>query len=126
MDAGHLDRLADQDSIEPAAAALAPGDGSELAPALTEIFAPFVLLLGRERAFPDPRGISLGDAEHIADGARPDAGPGRRLPGHGVGGGHERIGAVVDIEERALRSLEEDARSGPPALVEKRPYTVHE
>ncbi len=37
---------------------------------------------------------------------------GTRRPGDRVGRGHERIGAVVDVEHRALRPLEEDDAPG--------------
>jgi len=49
--------------------------------------------------------ISPDDAEHIVDLARPGAAAGAGAAGRGVGRGHIRISAVVDIEERALRPL---------------------
>ena len=88
---------------------------AELAAAVAEEFADLVVLLGRERPLADARRIGLGDAEHIADRAGPEARTRRRLPGHGVGRGDEGIGAVVDVEQRALRALEEDARAGARA-----------
>ena len=47
----------------------------------------------------------------------PDAGG----PGDGVGRGDERIGAVVDVEQHALRALEQDAPAGAPRFVEVAP-----
>ena len=73
------------------------------------ISSPVVVELGREGPGADARGVRLGDAEHIADGARPHAGAGRRLRRDRVGRGHERVRAVVDVEQRALRALEQDA-----------------
>ena len=125
IDARRLDRLAHHDGIEPAAAALSAGDSAELAPALADHLADGVRLLGRERPRADAGGIGLGDAEHIAERPRPDAGPGRRLRRHRVGGGDERIGAVVDVEHHPLRAFEQDALTRPPRLVEKLPYGVH-
>ena len=63
-------RLAHQHRVEPAAAALAPGDGAELVAALAEPLADLVVQLGRERAGADARGVGLDDAEHEADRAR--------------------------------------------------------
>ena len=74
----------------------------------------------------DPGRIGLADAEHVADRARAQAGAGRRLRRHGVGRGDVRIGAVVDVEQRALRALEQDALALAALLVEQRPDRVHE
>jgi hypothetical protein len=52
-------------------------------------------------------------------GAEARAGGG--LAGDGVGRGHEGIGAVVDVEQRTLRALEEDAAAGAALLVEQPP-----
>ena len=97
------------------------GDGAELAAAVAEGLADRVGQLGRERAAADPGRVGLGDAEHKADRRRRDAGPGRGLPGHRVRRGHVGIGAVIDIEHRALRALEQDAAAGAPRLVEQPP-----
>ena len=124
VDAGHFARLAHQAGIEPAAAARPPGDRAELGPALAEQLAGLVLELGRERPLPHPRGVGLGDAEHVADGAWPQARAGRRLRRHGVRRGDERIGAVIDVEQRALRALEQDALALPALGVEQRPHRI--
>jgi hypothetical protein len=87
------------------------------------ILADLVVLLGRERPLADPRRVGLADAEHIADRARAHAGAGRRLRRHGVGRGDVGIGAVVDVEQRALRALEQDALALAALLVEQR-HTV--
>src|SRR3546814_7802480 len=76
VDAADLHRLPYQDGIEPAAAARPARHHAELAAALAEKPADVVELLARERPGADPRGIGLGDAEHVTDRARPDAGPG--------------------------------------------------
>ena len=78
------------------------------------------LQFGRERPLADARRVGLGDAEHVVDGARAEAGAGRRLRRHGVGRGDERIGAVVDVEQRALRAFEQDALALAPLAVEQR------
>ena len=63
--------------------------------------------LGRERPGADPGDVGLGDADDPVDVAGPDAGAGARAAGHRVRRGDERIGAVVEVEERGLRALEQ-------------------
>ncbi len=116
VDAADLDRLAHQRGVEPAAAPRPAGDGAELVAALAEPAADLVVELGRERAAADPRGVGLGDAEHIADGADRQAGAGGGLAGGGVRRGDEGIGAVVDVEHHPLGALEQDAVAAPPRL----------
>ena len=82
-------------------------------------------LLGRERARADPRGVGLADAEHVADRARAQPGAGRGLRRHGVRRGDVGIGAVVDVEQRALRALEQDALALAALVVEQRPHRIH-
>ena len=119
--AADLHRLAHQHGVEPAAAPGTAGHGAELAPALAKRAADLVVELGRERPAAHPRGVGLGDAEHVADGPRPDPGARRRLACERVGGGDERIGPVVDVEHRPLRALEEDALALLPGAVEPVP-----
>ena len=45
---------------------------------------------------------------------------------HRVGGGDERVGAVVDVEHRALGALEQDAAPGAPQLGEAQPDRLGE
>ena len=73
VDARHLDHLAHQAGVEPAAAALAPRVHAPLLAALAEALADAVGELGGERAGADARGIGLGQPQHVADGARPHA-----------------------------------------------------
>ena len=68
------------------------------APDAAQVATDLVGELGRKRALAHPGGVGFDDAQHITDRARPQARSGRRLPGHGVGGGDKRIGAVVDIQ----------------------------
>src|SRR6185437_13922070 len=78
VDAADLDRLPHHDRVEPAATALAAGDGAELAAALAEPLPGLVGELGREGAAADARRIGLGDAEDIADCAGTNARARRR------------------------------------------------
>src|SRR5690606_35134653 len=104
---GH--RLAHEHRIEPAAAALATGYGAEFAPLSAEELADFVILLRRERPLAYTSRIGLGYAEHITDRARTHAGSDCSLSGNRIRRGHKGIGAVIDIEQGALRTLEQDA-----------------
>ena len=87
------------------------------------IFSPISFVqLGRKRPLADPGGVGLADAQDIANAARAHAGSGRRLRRHRVGGRHIGIGAMVDIEQRALRALEQDALALAALEVEQPPH----
>ena len=58
------------------------------------------------------------------DGPVPDPDAGR--PGDGVGRGDERVGAVVDVEQHALRAFEQDAAAGAARFVEVAPHRAGE
>ena len=112
VDAGDLDRLAHHHRVEPAAAALAPGDDAELLALCAQRLADLVCELGRERAAADARRIGLGDAEHVADRAGPIPEPDAAWPAIVLRRGDVGIGAVIDVEHDALRALEKDALAG--------------
>ena len=104
VDAGGV---AERHEVEPAGAPRAAGGGAELAADLADPLAELVVELGRERAGAHARGVGLGDPPDLVDRARPDAGAHARRARHGVRRGDERIGAVVDVEHRALGALED-------------------
>ena len=64
--------------------------------------------LGRERPLADPGHIRLCDADHPVDPVRTDANARCSVRRDRVRGGHERIRAVIEVEERRLCSFEED------------------
>jgi hypothetical protein len=113
-------RLAHQHRVEPAAAALAARDGAEFMPALAEELADLVRSSSVGNGpLADAGRVGLGDAEHIADfadGPRPE--PVAAWAGHRVRRGDEGIGAVIDVEQRALRALEQDALARLAGIVE--------
>ena len=113
--------LAHQHAVEPAAAPFAPRHRAELVAARAQRLADVVDLFGRERPFADARRVALGDAQHIADLARPDARARRRLSRHRVGRGDIGIGAVIDVEQHGLRALEQDALARAPRRVQLAP-----
>ena len=75
-----LHRLAHQHRVEPAAAPAPAGHGAELAAALAEAASPTSSSssVGKGPSA-DTRGVGLGDAQHIADRARAEAGADPRL-----------------------------------------------
>ena len=62
-------------------------------------------------------GVRLGDAPDVVERPGPDAGARRRRAGDRVRRGHERIRAVVDVEQGALSALEHHE----PTVVEHAP-----
>ena len=100
-------RVAGDDRVEPAAAAVPAGGDAALAADLAQGLAELVEQLGRERAGADAGRVGLEDADHPVDLRRADAGARARAARGRVGRGDERIGAVVDVEQRALAALEQ-------------------
>ena len=116
-DAVDRDRVAQRDGVEPADPARPAGGRPELVAALGDARADLVVQLGRVRPRADARRVGLHDADDLVDLERADAAAGARAAGDRVGRGHERVAAVVEVEERALRALEQDvlaARQGAP------------
>src|SRR4051812_18094889 len=101
-------RVLQRDQIEPSGAPRAAGRRPELAAALADLDPDLVVELGRERARADARRVRLRDAPHLVDVAWTDAGADARRTRDRVRRGHERIRAVVDVEQRALRAFEHD------------------
>src|SRR5690606_13247377 len=102
---GH--RALEGDDVHPAAAARTAGGGAVLGTAVADALADLVVQLGRERAAADAGGVGLGDAQHVIDVLRAHAGAGQRATDGGVGAGDVGIGAVVDVQQRALGALEQ-------------------
>src|SRR6185437_3528973 len=111
--------VAQQWQIEPAATARATGDGAVLLAAGADEGGGFVVDLGGKRAFADAGDVGLGDADYGADGGGTDAGADRRSTGGGRGTGDEGVGAVVDIEQRALGALEHHLVAGLDGVIQQ-------
>src|SRR3546814_6638147 len=79
-----LCRSPDQHCVEPAAAALAAGDGAELVTAFAQPLANRVVQFGGEGAGADAGRIGLGDAQHEADRGGAKARPAGCGSGDGV------------------------------------------
>ena len=93
--------------VEPAATASAPSGDTALAADHPQTLAIVVEQLGREGAGSDAGRVGLEDADDPGDAGRPDAAAGACAASGGVARGDERVGAVVDVEQRALAALEE-------------------
>src|SRR6185369_6677903 len=98
--------------VEPAAASRTSGRRSVLVPGFADALADRVLLLGRERSFADARGVGLRDPDDAVDLPRREAGARGDPVRPRARGGHERIGPRVEVEQRALRALEDHALAG--------------
>ena len=93
---------------------------------LAQAGADLVVQLGGEGALAHPGGVGLDDAEDVAAGLGPDAGPRRHLAGDGVGARHVGIGAVVDVQQGGLGALEEHPAAGADLVAEDAPGGLHE
>ena len=80
------------------------------------MLADLVKELGRERSAADSRSVGLDDPEHIVDSAGAEAGTCGDAACNGIGGGHIRIGSLINVEERALGSLEKNLVAVLPGI----------
>ena len=104
--------------VEPAAAPRPAGGRAELAAHAVEHVGD-LRVLGRQRPFAHARGVGLHHAHHAVHAMRRDARAGAGAAGRGVRGGHERIGAVINVQEGALRALEQDVIAAAQRLVQQ-------
>ena len=121
MDTGHGQSLPDQYRIEPAATPLPAGNRSEFMATFAKPLADLVVQLGREGAGTDAGRVSLGDTEDIAGTGWSDAGAASRRARNGIGAGDKGIGAVVNIQQHALRAFKQYALAVAPRFVEPFP-----
>ena len=91
---------------EPTAATRTPSDRAEFVSALRQRRTDSAGQLGGKRPGPHTSGIRLHDAQHVVEHLRSDAAAWRRGAGETVRAGDVRIGPVVDVEQRTLRSFE--------------------
>ena len=113
--------VAGDHGVKPAAAPRATGRHADLPAGLAQVGAVLVEQLGRERTGSDPGGVSLQDAEHGGDPGGSDTGSDGRPAGGGVGRGHVRVGAVVDVEQGALRALQQNGLASLQRLAQQQP-----
>src|SRR5215213_8340941 len=75
----------------------------------------------RARPVVDARRVRLGDADHVLEVPRGDAGTDDRAADGRVGRGDERVGAVVVVQERRLTAFEQNALPVPKRAPKQRP-----
>src|SRR5688572_8941848 len=95
------------DRVEPSASPRTAGSRAELVAELPRSLAELAFHLGGQRSTTDTRRVRLHHAKHGIDGRRRDAGTDRGAPGGRVARCDVRIGAVIDVEQRSLRPLEQ-------------------
>ena len=115
IEAVHAHGVPDLDRVEPAAAPRTAGHGAELVAPGAQRLAVGAVQLRRKRPLAHPRRVGLGDPEHRVHRSRPDA-----QPGAGAADGRVRrrdvgVGAVIEVEHRALGPFEQDRPSRRPS-----------
>ena len=99
----------DHDEVEPADAPRPPRHRAVLpAAALPQVLRLLPVQLRGKRSRADAARERLHDADHAADRGGADAGTHARRRGDAVARGPVRVDAVIDVEVRALRALEQD------------------
>jgi hypothetical protein len=106
------------DGIKPTAAARATSGRAELAAHAVEQVGDDLVLRG-QRTFADARGVSLHHTHDAIHAMRWHARAGASAAGRGVGRSDERIRAVINVEERALRAFEQHLRAGVDGVVQQ-------
>src|SRR5699024_10849437 len=84
------------------------GVDAEFPTGLLQVFAHLVEQFGGERSGTHACGVGLDDADDAVDACGADARTHTGPAGGRVRGGHERVGAVVDVEHRRLTALHDD------------------
>jgi hypothetical protein len=69
-----------------------------------------------ERTRPHAGGVGLDDPDHAIDGPGSDAAAAAGIAGNGIGGGHKRVSAVIDVQMGALGAFKQDLFTGAPAF----------
>ncbi len=78
----------------------------------------FVEQLGGERAGAHPSGVGLENPQHGADAGRADTRAHGRATRRRIRRCHIRVGAVVDIEQGALRAFQQHRFAGLQGSIE--------
>ena len=100
--------FAQDNGVQPAAAAGAASGGPEFVALGAQVAARVVKLLGGEGAGAHAGGVGLDDAHHAIQRRGADAATGGSVARHGIGRGHKGIGAMVDIQMDALSAFKKN------------------
>ena len=118
IDAVQHHRIPGGHGVKPAAPPWATGRGAKLFAGLAEHRAAGVEQLRGEGAFADPGCIGFHHADDAPNPMGRDAGSGTSAAGRGVGTGDKWVGPKINVEQRALRTFEEDLPAIPFRPVE--------
>ena len=114
------DGVAQHHCVEPAGATATFGVDAVLVAQVHDLVAGGVEELRRHRTGSHTRDIRLGDADHPIDVAWSDTGADTGSTRDRVGGRDERIGAVVQVQERRLGAFEQHVLAALEGLVDER------
>ncbi len=106
-EAGQTRGMSRRYGIEPATTTRPARGGAELLASVTQAVAIGVEKLGGKRSVAHACGVGLDHADHLVELAGPNAATCKRPCRRTIARGHERVTAVIQIEKRALRALEE-------------------
>src|SRR5450759_1956808 len=118
--------VADDDAVEPAAAARPPGRRSELVAKRSNLGRQRLFEFRRERPVPYARGVRLNDSDDRVELAGRDPDAGCRSAGSRAARRDVRIGAVIDVEERALRALEQHRGATDDRAMDLEPHVFRQ
>ena len=116
VDAHSLTR---QHGVVPAATTRAASVHAELAAGGAQELAHLIEQLGREGASTHAGGVRLLNTDHAGDAGRAHTRTDARAAGGRVGGGHERVGAVVNVQEGCLAALHQQGLTLVQRLVQQ-------
>ena len=117
--------VAEHHEIEPAAPTGTTGDRAELLANPSERLAVVVEELGHEGAGADPGGVGLGDPDDTIDVARAESCSHACAARRGVGRRDVGVRAVVEVEERRLRTFEQDVGIALQTVVQQADRVAH-
>src|SRR5438094_2063898 len=109
-----------QRQIKPAGAPATPSNSAELIPARAQQVTGRVEHFAGKRTTADAGAVRLRYTNYGLDGRRRDAGSSDSAARSCAGRSHERIRAVVNVQHRSLRTLEDDGFSASQRLVQQR------
>ena len=124
-EAVHSHGVAGDEDVEPTAAAVAAGGDAHLAANGAQCLAVLVEQFSGEGSGAHTGGVSLEDPQRAGDARGADSRTRAGTAGGGVGRRDERVGAVVDVQQRSLGSFEKNHVAAIEGLV-KQQRRVHD
>ena len=117
--------LAQHHDVEKSAAPRPAGGRTEFRTGLSQRLAELAGIFGWKWPATHARRIRLGDSQYAIDAGGPNAGAGAYGTRNAIRRGHVGIGAVIDIEEGALRALEENVLACAQRFFERVDRVIH-